>query len=339
VANDGSSPARIGIRQLDFPGWRAWLDGQPAPVEVAPAIPEQQTAPGFIVLSVPPGEHTLGIAFGPSTRRLAGMVISFVAVLLGGVLLATRLLRSPAVRTLAIVVPLILAGSLVWRGVRPMLGPAALLPLPTTDPTAGIWRASDLDGQGNARTGLVVNVGEAVRRGGATISSPSGSALGVDRFVDVRQLTVSDEDDPERGAAGTSRRQWLYLHPPSDVAVDVALPVGRRTWLQSALTLDPAIWRASTGDGVRFVVDVAPLDALGQPATALDRAVNPRARTEERQWLPVEVDLSPWAGQVVRITLRTLPRDDLTNDWAGWGNPVVVVREQARAQPAPRTDR
>ena len=122
------------------------------------------------------------------------------------------------------------------------------------------------------------------------------------------------------------------------MAVDVALPVGRQTWLQAALTLDPAVWQAPTGDGVRFVVDVAPLDALGRPgppATALDRAVNPRARTEERQWLPVEVDLSPWAGQVVRLTLRTLPRDDLTNDWAGWGNPVVVVREQARARAAP----
>ena len=49
--------------------------------------------------------------------------------------------------------------------------------------------------------------------------------------------------------------------------------------------------------------------------------------------MPVEVDLSAWAGQTVRLTLRTEPREDLTHDWAGWGNPVLVVREQARAQP------
>jgi hypothetical protein len=31
------------------------------------------------------------------------------------------------------------------------------------------------------------------------------------------------------------------------------------------------------------------------------------------------------------LTLRTLPREDLSFDWAGWANPVVVVRETARA--------
>ncbi len=92
--------------------------------------------------------------------------------------------------------------------------------------------------------------------------------------------------------------------------MDVALPAARHTWLQGGLALDPAVWRAPTGDGVRFVAAVAPLDAQGQPGPpviVLDRTANPRARTEERDWLPVEADLSPWAGQTVRLTLRTLP--------------------------------
>ncbi|MDQ3701237.1 MAG: hypothetical protein M3442_09990, partial [Chloroflexota bacterium] len=76
----------------------------------------------------------------------------------------------------------------------------------------------------------------------------------------------------------------------------------------------------------------------GTPVTILDRTVNPRARTEERDWIPVEADLSPWAGQTVRLTLRTLPLDDLSNDWAGWGNPVVAVRDQARSRPPPVPD-
>jgi hypothetical protein len=62
--------------------------------------------------------------------------------------------------------------------------------------------------------------------------------------------------------------------------------------------------------------------------------VNPRARLEQRRWLPVEADLSQWAGTTVRLTLRTLPRDDLSFDWAGWGNPVIAVRETARAHPS-----
>ncbi|HVG97685.1 MAG TPA: 6-pyruvoyl-tetrahydropterin synthase-related protein, partial [Chloroflexota bacterium] len=80
VANDGAAPARVGIRQLDFPGWRAWLDGQPAPVEQAPYVPEQQVSPGFIVLSVPPGEHAIAVAFGPSPRRAAGLAITLGSV-------------------------------------------------------------------------------------------------------------------------------------------------------------------------------------------------------------------------------------------------------------------
>jgi hypothetical protein len=65
----------------------------------------------------------------------------------------------------------------------------------------------------------------------------------------------------------------------------------------------------------------------------LDRVVNPRARTEQRRWVPVEADLSPWAGETVRLALRTDARADGFFDWAGWGNPVVAVRDFARARP------
>ncbi|MDQ3699354.1 MAG: YfhO family protein, partial [Chloroflexota bacterium] len=298
IANDGPETAQLGVRQLDFPGWRAWLDGRPAPVEVAPRIPEQQAAPGFIVVGVPPGEHTVGIAFGPSPARLAGLAITLLTVLggTGFALWNVRVTTAPrpngdrpagpkvdspvvprstetpktplqrslrrrgtALGWLALValLPPALAGCLAWRGVRPMLGSQALLSVPDATPSEGVWRAPDLAG---SRNGLLVNLAEAVRRDLAIVDSPSGSARGPDRFVDVRQLTISDEEDPERGIAATSRRQWLYLHPPSDVAVDVALPAGRHTWLQSALALDPAVWRVPTGDGVRFVAAVAPLN-------------------------------------------------------------------------------
>ena len=36
----------------------------------------------------------------------------------------------------------------------------------------------------------------------------------------------------------------------------------------------------------------------------------------------------------MRLTLRTLPVDDLAYDWAGWGDPVVALREFARLRPA-----
>jgi hypothetical protein len=69
----------------------------------------------------------------------------------------------------------------------------------------------------------------------------------------------------------------------------------------------------------------------------LDEVINPRSNAEHRRWVPVTADLTPWAGASVRLTLKTLPRDDLSYDWAGWGNPVVAVaRESARVPPATR---
>ncbi|HVG98967.1 MAG TPA: hypothetical protein VNK05_18810, partial [Chloroflexota bacterium] len=180
---------------------------------------------------------------------------------------------------------------------------------------------------------LLVNLAEAARAGQARIASPSGATLGRDRFADVRFLTLTDPD-AGRGAAGTSRREWLYLHPPSEVSVDVALPAGRTVWFQSVVALDPETWSAPEGDGVRFRLTVTPLgDGDPGPRTVLDHALNPRAEASERRWVPVEADLSPWGGRTVRLTLSTVPGEDTAYDWAGWGDPVVSVRESARDRP------
>jgi hypothetical protein len=161
--------------------------------------------------------------------------------------------------------------------------------------------------------------------------------LGPSTFVDVRQLTVTDPD-ASRGAAGTARREWLFMHPPATVSVDVAVPARRQVWLQAALTLDPAVWNAEVGDGVRFQATVRPVEPSGPGDAALlsagtlviDEPFNPRARTEQRRWVPVVADLSRWGGTTIRLTLTTLPRDEASFDWAGWGDPIVVVMDTAR---------
>ena len=78
LVND-PAPARLGVRQFRFPGWRAWMDGKRIPVEVAPYVPQQQAGLGFIVLTVPPGEHTLNLALGPTPWRVAGMALAGLA--------------------------------------------------------------------------------------------------------------------------------------------------------------------------------------------------------------------------------------------------------------------
>jgi hypothetical protein len=185
---------------------------------------------------------------------------------------------------------------------------------------------------------MVVNLAEVTRTGQAQISSPSGSVLGMDRFVDVRYVTVTDAD-PSRGAAGTSTRQWLYLHPPSDVAIDVTLPRRTQLWFQAALALDPSVWATDVGDGVRYRATVAPLNSgaaggatatAGPATTVVDQIVDPRTRKEQRRFVPVVADLSPWAGQTVRLTLATDSRQDLSFDWAGWADPIISVVDSDR---------
>jgi hypothetical protein len=64
---------RATIRRFYFPGWRAWVDGDPVAVE--PSEPH-----GFITVLVPAGTHSLELHFGSTLPRTAGAIGSSVAV-------------------------------------------------------------------------------------------------------------------------------------------------------------------------------------------------------------------------------------------------------------------
>src|SRR5918994_733732 len=75
----GPEGATLALHQLAFPGWRAWIDNQPHPVNVVPRVEGQNFDPGFLIVDVPPGSHRVTIAFGPDGPRLAGIVASLMA--------------------------------------------------------------------------------------------------------------------------------------------------------------------------------------------------------------------------------------------------------------------
>ena len=65
VTVEGDAPAVLAFHQLAFAGWRAWVDDQPVPATPAPWIETQAIQPGFLLVTVPPGDHRVAIRFGP----------------------------------------------------------------------------------------------------------------------------------------------------------------------------------------------------------------------------------------------------------------------------------
>jgi len=82
VRSDESFTLRLFL--FHFPGWRAYIDGEEVPIEIA--RPE-----GFITLRVPAGHHDVAVRFGSTPARTLGWGLSGV----GGLILVVLLLRGP----------------------------------------------------------------------------------------------------------------------------------------------------------------------------------------------------------------------------------------------------
>ena len=304
VVEAGETGATLAIHQLDFPGWRATVDGARVDVQAATEVPGSGVTPGWLTLAIPPGRHEVAVWFGATWPRLLGDGVTCVTLALIGFALA-REWRGGASRPVG--TTLVMAGLLVlatWN-----LGAEALT---VRAPTA----------TSPATERVVLDVVEAVRRGDASLQSPSGARLGPDAFLDAGWLDV--RPPPGRPIQVGTGRRWLYMHPPSRAAVRVRVPAGGAV-LQSGIAIRPDAWEVPEGDGVHFIVEVTPMDGTGGVRTALFQRVNARANLDERRWVEVRADLGEWAGREVDLVLRTEPVDTVAYDWAGWGNPLVVV--------------
>ena len=299
----GDAPAVLAFHQLAFAGWRAWVDDHPVPATPAPWIEAQAIQPGFLLVEMPPGDHRVAIRFGPSTPRLVGATITLLGclALAAWVLIAAQRSATSHQRLILRGTSLIIVLAVLVVSVRLLL---PLWPPPTDHPQQRI---------------LVTNLIEDLLAGQATVHSPTGAALGPDRFLDVRYLAVHAQDRPLRDV-GPRARRWLKLHPPA--AVTIALTLPENAYFQTGIVLDPAMWAAPLGDGVRFIATITP--AAGPETTLFDIPNHPRAQGEHRRWIDVVADLRQWAGQQVQLTLRTEGQQDPANDWAGWGEPVIV---------------
>jgi hypothetical protein len=220
-----ANPAELSIAQFYFPGWRAWVDGEPAAIE-----PEEGT--GFIRMALPAGEHEVVLRFTDTPVRRAA---SFVTI---GTLLALLALLLLVPRRLAS------ASRDGTTRARPSYSPVYLSLLILVLGALKVW------------------VGP--RTSWFTFTSPEGRALPAEHSTrlmvgpDIALIGYDmDETDPQQGEELFIRLYWQALHPiPDDYSVAVHLIAGpdRLIFAQSDVQ-HPGYVPTSTWNPSQYIVD------------------------------------------------------------------------------------
>lgn len=116
----------------------------------------------------------------------------------------------------------------------------------------------------------------------------------------------------------------LYAHAPSRVSVPIL--VERSARLRGAVAIEPGAWTFPLSDGVTFRVAVT---ADNKQTELWSAHVNPAHFAADRKWMPFDVDLSPFSGTAIEVSLTTEPSPrgqppNVAYDWALWGAPKVI---------------
>lgn len=119
---------------------------------------------------------------------------------------------------------------------------------------------------------------------------------------------------------GGDIRPSLFMHPPASASFWLEVPAN--THVEFSIGLDPAVWD-KPGDGVEFQVRARAWNASArseEERTLFSRYIDPRTDVTARRWTDATVDLGPFGGQYVLLTLQTLPHASPEYDWALWSN-------------------
>ena len=140
---------------------------------------------------------------------------------------------------------------------------------------------------------------------------------------DVADITIGGESHRTIATPGISRVTW-QVHIPA------------RAVLKTAIALKPDAW-AEQGNGVLFRIGVAEGRTYEDLFT---RLVDPFHVTDDRRWIPVTVDLSPYGGfkwslfyHPSRLTWRVIfntnsgppGTDDRAGDLPLWAEPRITM--------------
>lgn len=128
----------------------------------------------------------------------------------------------------------------------------------------------------------------------------------------LTDVTIGGRTLKSIAVAQASRVVWTETLP-ANAWLDVSLGVREEAW-------------ARPGDGVLFLVGVS---RGGTYEELVSLVVNPYANPADRQWYPLLLDLSPYAGEEVEIIFNTrsgVAGANPDNDLAVWGAPAIVTR-------------
>lgn len=117
---------------------------------------------------------------------------------------------------------------------------------------------------------------------------------------------------------GGITRDGLMLPGGSKASWNLTLPEDQPRWA-SVVALEPSRLPGRASDGATFTLTIEPAD---QPPVVVDERV---IQADTTQFDPWEVDLTPYAGQSVRLTVETGagPHGDPLFDWAFLGAPAI----------------
>lgn len=122
---------------------------------------------------------------------------------------------------------------------------------------------------------------------------------------------------------GNETKKSIYASEPSRIIWEEVVP--ERGWLSVSLGVREEAWTRE-GSGVLFLVGVS---HQGRYEELVSLVVNPYSNPADRQWMPLLLDLAPWAGQRVELIFNTRvshPTASPANHLAVWGAPAIVTR-------------
>jgi hypothetical protein len=131
---------------------------------------------------------------------------------------------------------------------------------------------------------------------------------------EVLEMDLNGDKKRAIATVPTSRIKWR-MKIPDDAWLKVSLATKRETWEKEG---DGVLFRIGISDGRVF-------DDL------IIQQVDPYHNKGDRRWIPLNVDLSAYAGERVEVILNTgnSPKGkpaDPRNDTALWGAPEIVIR-------------